>query len=128
MGIEILTLESVNGMPFGACLADLEAALGIADKQLENYTGELELLYGDCIYRLFDDRLVEATFPDTYRFAIDGLSVLSIYEWLQGCLDTVDLAMFRISLSHGIAYDNRNPRTGSITVFEKGRWDQVVLG
>ena len=128
MQIEIRTLESVNGIPFGCHLADLEAVLGHADKALENYTGELELLYGDSFYRLFNGRFVEATFPDSYRFNVDGISVLSMYEWLQGCSDVVDMAKFRISLAHGIAFDNRNQVHSSVTVFEKGRWDQLVLG
>lgn len=128
MVIEICTLESINGIPFGSHLEDLEAVLGQPDKALENYTGELELLYGECFYRLFGDRLVEATFPGTYQFNVDGVSVLSMYEWLQGCADVVDMARFRISLAHGIAFDNRNQVHASVTVFEKGRWDQLVLG
>ena len=128
MEIEIHTLHSVNGIPFGSHLEDVEAVLGEPDKALENYTGELELLYGDCFYRLFANRLVEATFPDTYRFTVDGISVLSMYEWLLACEDVVDMAKFRISLAHGIAFDNRNRVHASVTVFEKGRWDQLVLG
>lgn len=128
MEIEIRTLKSVDGIPFGSGLLELEYALGHADKALENYTGELELLYGDCLYRLFEDRLVEATFPAARRFNVDGISVLSMYEWLQGCDDVVDMARFRISLAKGIACDNRNPVQRSVTVFEKGRWDQLVLG
>ena len=127
MAIEIQTLVQVNGLPFGASLQDVEDLLGHADQALENYTGELELLYGDAFYRFFADRFVEATFPDTDRFKVDGLQILSMYEWLQGCRDVVDLAKFRISLSHGIAYDNRMPGNGSVTVFEQGRWDRLVL-
>lgn len=106
---------------------DFEAVMGIADKTLENYTGEVEMLYGDSFYRFFHDRLVEATFPDSHQFQVDGILILSVLDWLAGCGDVVDMARFRISLSHGIAYDYRIPGAGSVTVFEEGRWDALVL-
>jgi hypothetical protein len=126
--VSVACLSQVNGLPFGASVADLVTLMGAPDEALHNYTGEFEVRYGECFYRFFDDRFVEGTFPDRHRFVVDGVVVLSIFKWLSGLSDTVDKAKFRISLNRGIAYDYRNLEQGSITIFEAGRWDQLVLG
>ena len=125
--VHIVTHTSVNDFPFGADPVDLYDLLGPPDRSLDNYTGELELLYADTFYRFFAGRFVECTFPDSYRFVIDGIVVLSMFSWLQGTSDVIDKARFRISLQQGIAYDFRNKQQGSITIFEQGRWDELVL-
>ena len=96
------------------------------DRALENYTGELEVLYGDAFYRFFDDRFVESTFPATHRFNIDGIAVISVFDWLGGQPHSVDKARFRISRDHGIAFDYRDRAHGSVTIFESGRWDALL--
>ena len=126
--VSVASLSQVNGLPFGASVADLATLIGTPDEALHNYTGEFEVRYGECFYRFFDNRFVESTFPDSHRFVVDGVVVLSVFAWLSGLSDTVDKAKFRISLSKGIAYDYRNPDLGSVTIFEAGRWDQLVLG
>ena len=125
--VEIVTYTTVNDFPFGADPVDLYDLQGPPDNSLDNYTGELELLYGDTIYRFFSGRFVECTVPDRYRFIMNGIDVLSMFDWLQGCPDVVDMARFRISLQFGLAYDFRNKQHGSITIFEQGRWDELVL-
>lgn len=127
MNVRIATLGAINSVPFGTSSLDFEAVMGFADKTLENYTGEVEMLYDDSFYRFFNDRLVEATFPDTHQFQVDDIMILSMFDWLAACEDVVDMARFRISLSQGIAYDYRIPDAGSITVFEEGWWDALVL-
>jgi hypothetical protein len=117
----------VDGLVFGCSEQDILERHGQPDKVAENYTGELEILFDTTIYRCFRDRFVECTFPDQGRFSIDGVDVLSVFDWLAGCTDVVDKARFRISLDHGVAHDFRDPKNGSITVFEKGRWDSLVL-
>ena len=126
--VEIATLASINGFPFGAPASDLVELAGPPDEALTNYTGEFETLYGDCFYRFYADRFVEFTAPDTYRFRVDDIDVLSIFDWLGAQPDRVDRARFRISRAHGIAYDYRDPEHGSITVFEAGRWDTLLEG
>ena len=126
--VHIITHTAVNDLPFGAGPTDLISLLGQPDNALENYTGEMEALYGDVIYRFFEQSFVECTFPDTYQFVIDGVSVLSVFDWLSGQDDVVDKARFRISLQHGIAFDFRFKDRGSITVFEAGRWNAVLGG
>jgi hypothetical protein len=118
--------HDVNGTVFGSCEREIVELLGPPDKVAENYTGETELLFGDTIYRCFRDRFVECTVPDRGRFLIDGVEVLSVFDWLTGCPDVVNKARFRITLAHGIAYDFRDRHKGSITVFEKGHWDPLV--
>lgn len=117
----------VDGVVFGAPEQEVRALLGEPEKAATNYTGETELLFGTAIFRFLQDRFVECTVPDRGRFSIDGVEVLSVFDWLAGRADVVDRARFRISLAHGIAYDFRDPENGSITVFEKGRWDALVL-
>jgi len=119
--------HSVNGLTFGCSEQQVIALHGRPDKVAQNYTGEIELLFGATIVRCYGGRFVECTVPDHGRFSIDGVDVLSMFDWLAGCADVVDKARFRISLQHGVAYDFRDPRNGSITVFEKGRWDSLVL-
>ena len=126
--LHITPHTKVNGLTFGATPSDLFALFGEPDQALYNYTGELEIRYGETFYRFFDERFVECTFPDIYRFIVNGVTVLKMFEWLRSLDTTVDKARFRISLDYGIAYDYRNPEHGSITVFERGRWDQLVLG
>jgi hypothetical protein len=119
---------SVNGVVFGCSEREIVELLGPADKIARNYTGEIEMLFGTTIFRCYGERFVECTLPDQGRISIDGVEVLSVFEWLTGCADVVDKARFRISLQHGVAYDYRDPQNGSITVFEEGRWDSLVLG
>ncbi len=106
--------------------AALLETLGEPDRSAQNYTGELELLYADTIYRLVADRVVEITIPDPGACEINGIGVLSVFDWLDGAPDAVNAARFRISLGLGLAYDHRRPAEGSITVFERGRWDTLV--
>ena len=123
----IVSHRSVNSLAFGFSENELCEVLGRPEKVQRNYTGEVEYLYGDEIYRCFEDQLVECTIPDAGRFTVNGVEVLSLFEWLAGCTDSVDRARFRISPSHGIAYDFRDPSKGSITVFAKGRWDALLF-
>jgi len=124
--IRIQSHQSIDGLHFGMTLRDLIEQLGEPDQTAQNYTGEFELAYDDRIYRCLAGRLVECTFPDRGRFSVDGVEILSVFDWLAGLPNTVDLVKFRISLEHGIAYDYRDPDHGSITVFEHGRWDDLV--
>lgn len=125
--INVATHRAVNDLPFGAPADDLLDMLGTPDEVAENYTGELEMRYVDTIYRFFANRFVECTFPASHRFVIDGVAVLSVFEWLRARTDVVDKARFRISLAQGMAYDFRNHQQGSLTIFEPGRWDALVL-
>ena len=118
--LHIATHSQVNGLAFGAPPSELFANLGSPDQALNNYTGELEIRYEDAIYRFFEERFVECTFPDAYRFIIDGITVLSVFDWLRGLPDSVDMARFCISLRHGLAYDYRDPLHGSLTIFGSG--------
>ena len=79
MDVRIATLEQINDLPWGISSEGLESLLGLADQVLENYTGEVEMLYEDSFYRFYQDRLVEATFPDVHQFHVDGVSVLSMF-------------------------------------------------
>lgn len=100
--------------------------LGAPDKIQQNYTGEVETLFGESIFRFFQGRLVECTVPDQGRMIVDGVEVLSMFAWLAEREDAVDMARFRISLSCGIAYDYRHREHGSLSIFEPGRWDALV--
>lgn len=124
-----LTIEthvSVNGIPFGTSQGDLYPLLGEPDQVQQNYTGELEMAYGNTIYRCLGGRLVECTFPDRGRIAVNGIEILSVFDWLASLDGVLDIARFRVCPSYGIAYDYRNPQQGSITVFERGRWDALL--
>ena len=88
----------VNGVVFGCSENEIVERLGHPDKIAEKYTGEVEMLFDATIFRCFRGRFVECTFPDKGRFSIDGVEVLSVYDWLAGCTDAVDKARFRISL------------------------------
>jgi len=122
----VVSHESVNGLHFGCSETHLQEVLGEPDQAQQNYTGEVEFLYGDEIYRCLNDQLVECTIPDTGRFKVDGIALLSIFDWLAGHDDMVEKAKFRICASVGIAYDFRDPSNGSITIFTRGRWDALL--
>lgn len=124
----IEALVSVNGIPFGTQLSDLYPLLGEPDQAQQNYTGEFEMAYGNTIYRCLGGRLVECTFPDHGRISVNGVEILSAFHWLGSLEDALDIARFRVSPSYGIAYDYRAPQQGSITVFERGRWDTLLAG
>jgi hypothetical protein len=124
--LAIETHVSVNGISFGTLQAGLYLLLGEPDQVQQNYTGELEMAYGSTIYRCLGGRLVECTFPDRGRISVNGVEILSAFHWLASLQDVLDIARFRVSPSYGIAYDYRNPAQGSITVFERGRWDTLL--
>jgi hypothetical protein len=129
LDLVMTTIEShvsVDDVPFGCTLAELQNLLGPPDKSAENYTGELELLYGNSIYRCFSNRFVEVTVPDEGRFRVNGVMILSMFDWIGAQTDLVDRARFKISAAMGIAYDYRDPKHGSLTIFEKGRWDVLL--
>lgn len=100
--------------------------------------GEVELLSNGAIFRLQRNCFVEATFPDhkedpsypgvprRYRAHIDGVAVLSVFDWLSEQPDTVDIARFRVNERLGIAYDYRFPNRGSYTVFAPGHWAGLI--
>lgn len=127
---------SVNSIRFGVSELHVASALvaetGGAPERRVNHTGEVELLTAGSIYRVLDQRFVEATFPDhgpaKYAAEIDGVVVLSVFDWLGQQPDAIDLARFRISQRCGIAYDYRNPNTGSYTVFTPGHWSGLLAG
>jgi hypothetical protein len=124
--LAIEALVSVNGIPFGTRLGDLYPLLGDPDQAQQNYTGEFEMAYGNTIYRCLGGRLVECTFPDRGRISVNGVEILSAFHWLGSLEDVLDIARFRVSPAYGIAYDYRDPQQGSITVFERGRWDTLL--
>jgi len=127
---------SVNGIAFGVSelhvTSALVAAAGEPPQRRMNHSGEVELLSAAAIYRVLDGRFVEATFPDhhehKYAAQIDGVSVLSVFDWLKLQSDTLDRARFRISQRCGIAYDYRHPQTNSYTVFTPGHWSGLLAG
>ena len=100
--------------------------LGEPEKNRKVYSGELELLYQNTIFRFIDTRLVECTLPDPGPVIIGEIPVINLFEWLSGLDDVVDRARFRVSLSTGIAYDYRDPTAGSITLFQSGYWDGLI--
>ena len=132
----ILCNLSVNGIRFGASELHITHRLiveaGVPSERRVNHSGEVELLIAGAIYRVLDGRFVEATFPDhgdgKFQAEVDGVSVLSVFDWLARQSDTLDLARFRISQRCGIAYDYRNPETGSYTVFTPGHWSGLLAG
>lgn len=124
---ELRSHRSINDITFGCAQAELLATLGEPDAELLTSVGEIEFHYHTTIYRCFLGRFVECTFPDAGRTRVNGVTLLDVFEWLGSCADVVDRAGFRISLAHGIAYDHRDPSHGSITVFERHRWDELVL-
>ena len=132
--VEIVCNRSVAGVEFGASQARLKAnLLDAADTPATfrvNFDGELEWHLDGAIYRLRNDQFVEATFLDhgeeRYAARIDGVAVLSVFDWLAGQPDVVNMARFRISQARGIAYDYRNPATGSYTVFAPGHWAELL--
>ena len=119
------THPSVNGIAFGCSEMTLTERLGAPDKRARNYTGEVELLYAETIYRCLNDRFVECTLPDAGPIRVNGTHILNLFKWLAAQEGTVDRARFRISLKLGIAYDYRF-EDGSITVFERGHWDHLL--
>lgn len=127
---------SVSGISFGVSqlhvASALVAATGEPPKRRVNHSGEVELISAGAIYRILDGRFVEATFPDhgpaKYQAEIDGVSVASVFRWLERQSDALDLARFRISQRVSIAYDYRNPETGSYTVFTPGHWSGLLAG
>lgn len=127
---------SVNGIRFGASELHITSQLivdpGVAFERRVSHSGEVELLIAGAIYRVLDGRFVEATFPDhgeaSYQAHIDGVAVLAVFDWLGRQSGTVDLARFRISQRLGLAYDYRNPETGSYTVFTPGHWSALLAG
>ena len=137
------TLRSINGQRFGCLHHELLSALGAPDEMRQNFDGEVELHYlagptpaaqtadadaSRTIYRCSPAGVfVEASFSADQALIVDGGHVLSVFDWLAGQQDVVDMARFRISLARGIAYDYRNPEHGSITVFGPGHWDALVL-
>jgi len=100
--------------------------LGEPEKIRKVYSGELELLYQNAIFRFIDARLVECTLPDPGPVIINEIPVINLFEWLSGLDDVVDRARFRVSLNSGIAYDYRDPTAGSITLFQPGHWDGLI--
>ena len=141
----IKTNHSVAGINFGSPEALVTRTLKATPfDRLErrvNANGEVELLHQGAIFRLQQNYFVEATFPDhssgegeskhpdtprAYVAKIDGITVLRVFDWLAEQSGTVDIARFRVCERLGIAYDYRNPKTGSYTVFAPGHWAGLI--
>lgn len=120
------SLRSINGIVFERQEHEVTAAFGEPERVRCNFDGEIELHYASTIYRCAFGRFVECSFPASDRLVVNGITVLDPLRWLAAREDVVDKARFRISLAAGIAYDYRDPQSGSITVFGPGRWDALV--
>lgn len=133
---------AVNGLPFNVPPEAVFAHVGEPDETRVNHDGEVEYLYDlddfddrrpdpadrrhAVIYRCFHQRLVECTFPDRGPIIVNGQAVVSAGPWIRAQPGALDIARFRISPTHCIAYDYRDPANGSITVYRQGHWDALI--
>jgi hypothetical protein len=86
--------------------------VGDAAHVMQIFGRELELAYGDTVIRLINNHFVECTFPDLGLMEINELTVITVFQWLNGFEDTLDRAGFRVCPTQSIAYDYRNPNAG----------------
>jgi hypothetical protein len=120
--------SSVADLPFGAKREALHRA-GSPVREGLNRLGELELDYGDMVYRFEDNRFVEATFPlpimlEIGEHRVDGHSLVA---WLRQHDPFYREAHgFAIAPSFGIAVDldDADPQQWT-TAFAAGRWDKM---
>jgi hypothetical protein len=122
---------AINGLMFSAPPAAIIEAEGEPDDVRMNHSGETEYVYRQdnahtVIFRCFQNRFVECTYPDFGSIIIDELPVVSARPWIAVQTGVLHVAKFWISPRHCIAYDHRDPANGSITVFRAGHWDHVI--
>jgi hypothetical protein len=120
--------KSVGDLPFGATRAALHKA-GTPVRERLNRLGELELDYGQIVYRFEHDRFVEATFPLPAVLEIDdqrveGSSLIAFLRQHDPCFREVH--GFAVAPSFGLAVDlDDDDPTRWTTAFALGRWDKI---
>jgi hypothetical protein len=123
--------KSVGGVPFGASRTALSEA-GSPLRESVNRLGELELDFGQIVYRFKGDRFVEATFPlpsilELNGQRVEGCSLLAFlrlhdsgFREVHGFVVAPNLGL-AVDLDDG---DDDNPRHWT-TAFSAGRWDNI---
>jgi hypothetical protein len=120
--------KSVGELAFGARPAALHNA-GNRVRERLNRRGELELDFGQIVYRFEHDRFVEATFPLPTMLVIDDQQVEggSLITFLrQHDPDFREVHGFAVAPSFGLAVDlDEDDPNHWTTAFAAGRWDDI---
>jgi hypothetical protein len=121
--------NSVADLPFGATRETLRR-VGTPPREHLNRLGELELDYGDMVFRFEHNRFVEATFPlpvmlEIGEHRVDGRSLVAWLRQHDPCYREVH--GFAVAPSFGIAVDldDDDPQQWT-TAFAAGRWDKLL--
>jgi len=120
--------KSVDNIAFGATRAALHN-IGTPVRERSNRLGELELDYGQIVYRFEHDRFVEATFPLPAVLEIDGQqvegsSLIAFLRQHDPCFREVH--GFAVAPSFGLAVDlDDDDPSRWTTAFALGRWDKI---
>lgn len=124
--ISIEPYEHVRGIRFGEPSSAVLAQLGEPQHHRTNRSGEDELCYSDTIWRFRDDRLVECTLTMTSPVLVRDQEVASFREWLPTAdREVVTTCGFLVSRAFGIATDLDDELHEYVSVFERGRWDDL---
>lgn len=123
--MNIQSLKSVDGVPFGTSPSALTSQRKPLRESI-NRSGELEVDFGDIVYRFAEEKLVEATFalPESLVINDEIVSGASLISFLsQKDPAFAERHGFAIAPNLGIAVDLDDENKHWTSVFVKGRWD-----
>lgn len=122
----IAPYEHVQSIRFGTSSLAVLAKLGEPQARCTNGSGEDELCYCDTTWRFRDDRLVECTITMQSPVLVGDQEVASFRDWLPTMdREVVKTCGFLVSRAFGIAVDLDDERYEYVSVFERGRWDDL---
>ena len=119
--------DHIDGTRFGESSSAVLARLGEPARRRTNRDGEDELWYSDAIWRFHNDRLVECTLTMREPIRVADHEVSSFLSWLPSAdADAVSAHGFLVSNAFGIAVDLDNEHSEFVSIFERGRWDNIL--
>jgi hypothetical protein len=124
--ISIEPYEHVHGIRFGEPSSAVVTQLGEPRSRRISRNGEDELCYPEIIWRFRDDQMVECTLTMKSPVLVRGQVVASFREWLPTAdREAVTKRGFLVSQAFGIAADLDDERYEYVSIFERGRWDDL---
>lgn len=125
--MQLFPYQSFGGIRLGSDEAAVIQLIDEPHRRSVNRLGELELEYKHTVVRLVNGRVVEITSRPA-SVTLDGVAVARFDLAEHLCAkdpQSKNLHGFVVSLQFGVAIDNDAENDGWISVFSKGRWDDL---
>ena len=128
--ITVQSYESVNGLKFGASVADAERVFGKPPYRRLRTSDVVELFYDEMTLSFRGDKMCECTIPNGVELWIDGIKVSWTPEYFVGLIKSeitpLEFGGSVVLLKLGISlygYEEGAESDRAVTAFRQNVWD-----